>query len=336
MVRSWLRIPGSMHRLPQRRLLLALMPLSALASAALADGETPKPKPTTTANPQTPVDQLRVVLVPLTKEELTVEVDGWMGLVKAVSQQIAQAELAAKQADSSVSSGDRAKLLEQLPKLRDQRTQLVDRTREVIAAWTAKGGKVADQELYLTAVSGLNLDVKDTGAAWTAVRGWLSSGEGGLRWAKNIAFFLLTLFVFRVIAGLAARAVRSALSLYKGIADLLRDFLINSTRKIVFLVGLVVALSMLEVNIGPFVAAIGAVGFVIGFALQGTLSNFAAGVMILLYRPYDLGDQVTAGGVSGKVESMSLVSTTIKTDDKKTVMIPNSAIWGSAIQVHGT
>ncbi len=306
------------------------------APLVFADGEPPKPKPTTTTNAQIAVDQLRVMLVPLTKDELIVEVDGWMGLVKAMSQQIAQTELTAKQGDAAAQAAERAKLLEQLPKLRDARTQLVDRTREVIAAWTTKGGKVGDQELYLAAVSGLNLDVKDTGAAWTAVRGWLTSTEGGLRWAKNIAFFLLTLFVFRVIAGIAARAVRGALSLYKGIADLLRDFLINSTRNAVFLVGIVVALSMLEVNIGPFVAAIGAVGFVVGFAMQGTLSNFAAGIMILLYRPYDLGSNVTAGGVSGKVESMSLVSTTIKTEDKKTVVIPNNAIWGSAIQVHGT
>jgi hypothetical protein len=65
------------------------------------------------------------------------------------------------------------------------------------------------------------------------------------------------------------------------------------------------------VDITPVLAAIGAAGFIVGFAIQGTLSNFASGLMILAYRPFDTGDVVEAGGVTGKVESMNLVSTTI-------------------------
>jgi small conductance mechanosensitive channel len=106
---------------------------------------------------------------------------------------------------------------------------------------------------------------------------------------------------------------------------------VNVVRKATFLVGLVVALSMLEVNIGPFLAAIGAAGFIIGFALQGTLSNFAAGIMILLYRPYDIGDFVNVAGVSGTVSAMTLVSTTLKLPDNQTVVIPNNSIWGDII-----
>jgi small conductance mechanosensitive channel len=93
----------------------------------------------------------------------------------------------------------------------------------------------------------------------------------------------------------------------------------------------VIALSMLEVNIGPFLAAIGAAGFIIGFALQGTLSNFAAGVMILLYRPYDVGDYVDIAGTAGTVDAMSLVSTTLKTPDNQIVVVPNGQIWGNVI-----
>jgi len=86
------------------------------------------------------------------------------------------------------------------------------------------------------------------------------------------------------------------------------------------------------VNIGPLLAGIGVVGFVVGFALQDTLSNFAAGFMILLYRPYDVGDFVTAGGVTGTVQSMSLVSTTFKTGDNQRIIVPNGSIWGGTIQ----
>jgi small conductance mechanosensitive channel len=100
---------------------------------------------------------------------------------------------------------------------------------------------------------------------------------------------------------------------------------------VVFLLGLIIALSMLEVNIGPLLAGLGVIGFVVGFALQNTLSNFAAGFMILLYRPYDIGDYVTAGGVSGTVDSMNLVSTTIKTPDNQSEIVPNGQIWGGTI-----
>ena len=99
----------------------------------------------------------------------------------------------------------------------------------------------------------------------------------------------------------------------------------------IVLIGLVVALSMLEVNVGPFLAAIGAAGFILGFALQGTLSNFAAGLMILLYRPYDIGDFVNVADTSGTVTNMTLVSTTLTLPDNQTVVIPNNSIWGGII-----
>ena len=78
-------------------------------------------------------------------------------------------------------------------------------------------------------------------------------------------------------------------------------------------------------------AVIGAAGFIIGFALQGTLNNFASGIMILIYHPYDVGDVITAAGVTGKVEAMSMSSTTIKTPDNQVIIVPNGSIWGGII-----
>jgi small conductance mechanosensitive channel len=91
------------------------------------------------------------------------------------------------------------------------------------------------------------------------------------------------------------------------------------------------ALAALEVSIGPLLAVVGAAGFVIAFALQDSLSNFASGLMILFFRPFDVGDAVDAGGVSGRVTTMNLVSTTIKTFDNKDMVVPNNKIWQDVI-----
>lgn len=78
-------------------------------------------------------------------------------------------------------------------------------------------------------------------------------------------------------------------------------------------------------------ALIGGSAFIIGFALQDTLGNFAAGLMLLIYRPFDVGDAVEIGGVSGKVDSVSLVTTTITSFDNKVILVPNKAVWGQTI-----
>jgi small conductance mechanosensitive channel len=78
-------------------------------------------------------------------------------------------------------------------------------------------------------------------------------------------------------------------------------------------------------------AGFGIAGFIVGFALQDTLGNFASGMLILLYRPFDVGDVVLAGGVEGTVSHMSLVNTTFLTFDNQRLVVPNNLIWGSVI-----
>ena len=107
--------------------------------------------------------------------------------------------------------------------------------------------------------------------------------------------------------------------------------LVGTVQRVTVLVGLVVGVSMLGVNIGPLLAMIGAAGLVIGLALQGTLSNFASGILILMNRPYDVGHVINAGGVLGKVEAMNLVSTSILTFDNQLMLVPNNQIWNGVI-----
>lgn len=215
--------------------------------------------------------------------------------------------------------------------LQDDRTKIVDRFNVVLASLKKKGGEVEPYEKYIAAVSGVQIDVSDAAAAWVAITGWLKSEEGGLRWARNIIVFILTILAFWILGRLAGKAVGRGLRYAKNISDLLRNFLINFTRRAVLVIGLIFALAQLEINIGPLVAAIGAAGFVVAFALQGTLSNFASGLLIMIYKPFDLGDAVEVGGESGTVHSMSLLSTTIKSFDNQTMVIPNNSVWDGVI-----
>jgi small conductance mechanosensitive channel len=88
----------------------------------------------------------------------------------------------------------------------------------------------------------------------------------------------------------------------------------------------------LGIRLGPLLAGLGIAGFIVGFALQDTLSNFASGIMILIYRPYDVGDLIDVAGVFGEVNKMSLVTTTISTLDNQMIVVPNNKIWGDVIK----
>lgn len=304
--------------------------LCAFSLGSLPAADAPPPAPVTTAAADIDLGELDLRLRPLTAAELKVEADGWLGLVKEKAKALSDVEIAAKKAEGD----QKTKLLDEAQKLRDEQTRIIDRLKAVLAAFVQKGGDAKDYDLYLNAVSGLKIEVKDTSAALTTVKNWLKSPEGGLRWARNIVLFIVTIVVFKILASALGAVTNRAVGTFRGASKLLRDFLSNVVRKVTVLVGFVVALSMLEVNIGPFLAAMGVAGFVIAFALQGTLSNFAAGVMILLYRPYDLGEKVTVAGQTGAVASMTLVSTVLTTDEGKVVTIPNSSVWGGVITNH--
>jgi small conductance mechanosensitive channel len=194
------------------------------------------------------------------------------------------------------------------------------------------------KQLLVTTTGQFSPDIFDKGVAvgllarwWQQVRGWFSAN--GLNLVVKILVFFAIMTVFRVLAGLATRLVSKALSTSKvRVSALLRSMLERTAGTLVLLAGLLVALAQLGISVGPLVAGLGIAGFIVGFALQDTLSNFAAGMMILFYRPFDVGDIIESAGVTGKVSNMNLVSTTILTFDNQTLILPNSKIWGDVIR----
>jgi len=149
---------------------------------------------------------------------------------------------------------------------------------------------------------------------------------------KALVFLFIMALSFGV-AQVVRRAVAGALAgPHVRVSRLLREILTGMVGKLVMLTGLLIALSQVGVNLAPILAGVGVIGFIVGFALQDSLANFAAGVMILFYRPYDVGDLVEVSAVFGTVNKMSLVSTTILTIDNQTLVVPNGKIWGDVIR----
>jgi small conductance mechanosensitive channel len=160
---------------------------------------------------------------------------------------------------------------------------------------------------------------------------WIKSAGPGF--LASILVFFLIIFLARILSRFAQRLMRTALDRSPvSASNLLRDFFIKMTGRVVVLLGVLIAISQLGIQIGPLLAGLGIAGFVIGFALQDVLSNFASGMMILVYRPFDVGDFVEAGGVTGKVSDMTLVSTKILTLDNQLLFVPNNKIWGDVIR----
>ncbi len=138
--------------------------------------------------------------------------------------------------------------------------------------------------------------------------------DGAVDWLKNngpriffkTLLFLVILLIFRVLSRFARKIVRKAIRTSSlKVSQLLERTALSVTGAVVMIFGLLVALSQLGVEVGPLLAGLGIAGFIVGFALQDTLANFAAGVMILMYRPFDVGDLIEAEASFGKVNDMS-------------------------------
>jgi small conductance mechanosensitive channel len=148
----------------------------------------------------------------------------------------------------------------------------------------------------------------------------------GLKVVGAIAIFVIG----RIVISLLIKAMRR---LFKrsDTDETLSRFLINLTKGLLLTVLIIATVGALGVETTSFIAILGAAGLAIGFALQGSLSNFASGVLIIVFRPFKKGDYVEAGGVSGSVEEVAIFNTVMRTPDNKKVIVPNGDILGGAI-----
>ncbi|MCL1067390.1 mechanosensitive ion channel family protein [Shewanella olleyana] len=200
------------------------------------------------------------------------------------------------------------------------------------------GQDTAQIKQTLFSVSGdITQDVLNFDVASSLIEEWMNIAknqalENGAGITFKIIIFLIILFLASIVAKLVRKIVRKAVNSSKlNFSMLLQDFFTSISGNVIYALGLLIALSQLGFELAPLLAGFGIAGVIIGFALQDTLSNFASGMMILVYRPYDVGDLINAAGVTGRVSHMSLVSTTVKTLDNQRLIVPNNKIWGDTI-----
>jgi small conductance mechanosensitive channel len=150
-------------------------------------------------------------------------------------------------------------------------------------------------------------------------------------WGLKILGAIVVLIIGRFVARWARRLIRKVMQ--RGHADAtLVPFVAGVAYYLILAFVAVAVLGMVGVQTASMVAVLGAAGLAVGLALQGTLSNFASGVMLLVFRPFGVGDYIDAGGTAGSVASVGLFSTTMNTPDNVRIVVPNSAVYGSTIK----
>ena len=145
--------------------------------------------------------------------------------------------------------------------------------------------------------------------------------------AAAIAAIVITLFASRFVKSWIAKLGFR----YEQLDDTLFVFLSKFAQVVVLAVGSVFVLNSFGVQTTSIVALLGAAGLAVGLALQGTLSNFAAGIMLIVFRPFKRGDYVSVSGQSGTVKEISIFTTELGTPDNLQIIVPNGQVWGAPI-----
>ena len=273
------------------------------------------------------IEILETLLRPMTLEEAEAELSEWLARLQTKCIELRDFEL------SSLGEEDPAQLellAEAGVELHAERGRLMDRTRVVIDVVEEKGGDVAQAAAYVDSVYDTP-PITGWRAGVTVVEAWIRSPEGGVALLKRLGLAAGVLTAAWFLARILSGVTRRALGTGRSRSALLNEFLVSGVGRLTILLGVVVAIGQMGISINPFLAALGAAGLVVGLALQGTLGNIANGIMIMVYRPFDVGDLIISAGQLGHVSGMTLMTTSIKTIDNQVIHIPNNMVWGDVI-----
>jgi small conductance mechanosensitive channel len=151
----------------------------------------------------------------------------------------------------------------------------------------------------------------------------------GLSFLFAIIIFVVGKWIAKIVARLCERAMTKS-----KVNETLASFAKNIIYFTILIFVVIAALNKIGIQTNSFVAVIGAAGLAVGLALQGSLANFAAGVMLILFQPFHVGDTIEAGGAVGKVQEIQIFSTIIISSDNKRIIVPNAKITADKITIH--
>ena len=281
-------------------------------------------------DPAIPLEELRLRLVPLTVEELTALAQAWRANARDATLALVERSLELREAGDAATQAQQAAHAELLA----ARGAIFEKYGAVVASLEGKGGDPAlidSLRTYRSAIAVEETATLEPQEIVGNVLSWLVSPEGGIQFALRVAVVVGSLLGLLVVAKIVRAWARRVFGRVPNLSRLLQGFLAMVVYWLVIAVGLMVVLAAMGVNITPLFALVGGASFIAAFALQDTLGNLAAGLMIMINRPFDEGDYVTVAGVGGTVQKVSVVSTTVTTPDNQVIVIPNSKVWGDVI-----
>jgi small conductance mechanosensitive channel len=276
-----------------------------------------------------PTDELTLELQPLRREQIEERVDAWLQILQRQVRERIRIDIALN--NKTEDQAQKEVLAAMANEQQQVITATVERLQAALTVLAKRGGDTSVASQYIANATGQRIDVTDPAVFYAQAKAWAFSPNGGVKVLVNLLKFIAIVAFFWLISGVVGVIIGSGLKRLPRASSLLHQFLVGGSRRVVMLIGLIVAVSSLGISITPLAAAIGAAGLVVGLALQGTLSNFASGILILIYRPFDIGDVINAGGVFGKVDAMTLVSTRVLTFDNQVNWVPNNSIWNNVI-----
>ncbi|MEO1459044.1 MAG: mechanosensitive ion channel domain-containing protein [Pseudomonadota bacterium] len=315
-----------------RSIILSIMclVLTVTALSAQEEADAPPPLPPQVTDTSLDIQELTLRLVPLTKDELAQAAAEWLGIVKAKTEEVVEAQIAAAKAEGAAAEAAR----ERLGEITQERKSLFDAYATVVDSWEKKGGDeaaVAEYRAYRSSIIVEETRTADVETLTAQALAWATARDGGVQLLIDIGVIVASLLGLLIVARIMRVFARRAFRRVPNLSKLLQAFLVMVVYWLVMSFGLLVVLSALGVDVSPVFALIGGASFIMAYALQDTLGNLAAGLMIMINRPFDEGDYVDIGGVGGTVKSVSVSSTTVTTPDNQVIVIPNAKVWGSVI-----
>ncbi|MFT5549135.1 MAG: small conductance mechanosensitive channel [Candidatus Azotimanducaceae bacterium] len=166
------------------------------------------------------------------------------------------------------------------------------------------------------------------GQKMDSLTNWVSNN--GVEWGIKVSIAIAIFIVGKIIARILSNLLKKVLN-KSGTDSMLVNFLGSISYGVLIIAVVLAAVDSLGVNVTSLMAVLGAASLAVGLALKDSLSNFAAGVMIIIFRPFKIGDFVTAGGAAGVIDEIGLFATLMHTGDNQRIIIPNSAILSGNI-----